>query len=213
MEDLAIPVKKEAPVQSSSKNILRKLYDWVLQWGKHPQAVVALFILAVAESSFFPIPPDVLLIAICFSLTRRSFYFALICTIGSVIGGGIGYLIGYSFMDWIGRTILEWYGMGNRFDQIRDLYVRYDAWIVLTAAFTPIPYKIFTIAAGACSISLVPFFTASLIGRGGRFFLVAAFIYFCGERAKVILERYFNWITFGIIALLILGFLLVRWVL
>jgi membrane protein YqaA with SNARE-associated domain len=116
-------------------------------------------------------------------------------------------------MDWIGRAILEWYGVGDRFDQIRELYTRYDVWIVLTAAFTPIPYKVFTIAAGACSIDLVPFFMASLIGRGGRFFLVATFIYFWGERAKVILERYFNWITFGIIALLILGFLLVRWVL
>lgn len=200
-----------APVRAT--NFLRRLYDWVLQWTQHPQALWALFILAIAESSFFPIPPDILLIAMCFAMPKRSFRFSLICTIGSVIGGGIGYLIGYSFMDWIGHPILEWYGIGNQFERIRELYVRYDFWIILTAAFTPIPYKVFTIAAGTCSIPLVPFFIASIVGRGGRFFLEATFIHFWGERAKIFLERYFNWITFGILALLVLGFLLVRWVL
>lgn len=191
--------------------MLKRLYKWVLQWSEHPQAVWALFWLAVAESSFFPIPPDVLLIAMCLALPKRSFVFASVCTVASVLGGGIGYLLGSSFMDWVGHPLLEWYGVADQFDRLRDLYARYDAWIVIISGFTPIPYKVFTITAGACSIHIGVFFIASVLGRGSRFFLVGGLIYKFGDRARGFIEKHFNWVTLVLAILLVGGFVLIRW--
>ncbi|MCA1959377.1 MAG: hypothetical protein LDL33_01175, partial [Desulfomonile sp.] len=132
--------------------LLRRLYDWVLSWAETPYAVPALFVLAFAESSFFPVPPDVLLIALAISIPAKSLSYALVCSVGSVLGGMGGYLIGYEFMEAIGNKIIAFYGFTDRWDMVGSLYNRYAAWAVGIAGFTPIPYKVFTIAGGAFRI-------------------------------------------------------------
>jgi membrane protein YqaA with SNARE-associated domain len=192
---------------------IKKLYDWVLHWAETPYAVPALFLLAFTESSFFPVPPDVLLITLALSIPRKALKYALICTIGSILGGMAGYLIGYQLMDVIGIPILDFYGAMEKYEYIQFLYRKYDAWAVGIAGFTPIPYKVFTIAAGAFKINFPVFVLASIAGRAGRFFLVAGIIYFFGPSIKNFIERYFNLLTFVFLALLILGFIVVKYML
>jgi membrane protein YqaA with SNARE-associated domain len=191
---------------------IRRLYDWVLHWAETPYAIPALFILAFAESSFFPVPPDVLLITLAISIPRRSFRYAFVCTSGSILGGMFGYFIGYQLMDMIGIPILNFYGAMEKYEYIQSLYMKYDAWAVSIAGFTPIPYKVFTIAAGAFKINFLVFVLASIAGRAGRFYLVAGFIYFFGPPIKDFIDRYFNLLTFVFIVLLILGFVLIRYI-
>ena len=187
---------------------LRRLYNWVLSWAHHPHAQTALFALAFAEASFFPVPPDVLLIAIALGLPKRAFRFAGIATIGSVIGGLAGYAIGYGLMASVGQWILNVYHLQAQFDRIRELYLQYDVWAVGVAGFTPIPYKVFTIAAGAFDMDPLRFTVASIISRGARFFLVAALIYHYGATIKEFIDRYFNLLTVVFTALLV-GFFVV----
>lgn len=190
---------------------LRKLYDWVIHWGQTPYAVPALFLLAFCESSFFPIPPDVLLITMAIALPKKSFKYALICTVGSVLGGIFGYVIGLKLMDSIGIPVLKLYGAMEKYNYIQALYIQYDAWAVGIAGFTPIPYKVFTIAAGAFKIDFPVFVIASIAGRAGRFFLVAAFIFAFGPSIKEFIDKYFNLLTFAFFGLLVLGFVLVKY--
>ena len=150
--------------------MLRRLYNWVLHWAETPYGVWALFLLAFCESSFFPIPPDILLIALAVSIPKKSFRYALICSAGSVLGGCFGYLIGWQFMSGIGEHIINFYGLADKFEYIRTLYTRYDAWAIGIAGFTPIPYKVFTISAGAFNINFSVFVIASVISRSARFF-------------------------------------------
>ncbi|MFQ5442971.1 MAG: YqaA family protein [Thermodesulfobacteriota bacterium] len=192
--------------------ILKRLYEWVLSWAHKPHGAVALFILAFAESSFFPIPPDILLIALCLSLARRSLYFALICSVGSVLGGVFGYAIGLYFMKFIGYNIIGFYGLTDKFDYIQTLYRNYDAWAVGIAGFTPIPYKVFTITAGAFKINFIVFVLASFVSRAARFFIVALLIRRYGEPIKEFIDRYFNILTLLFAALLIGGFILIKFV-
>jgi len=191
---------------------LKRLYDWVLHWADTPYALPALFIIAFAESSFFPVPPDVLLIALSISTPKRSFRYALVCTVGSVIGGMFGYIIGLKLIDSIGMPIITFYGAVDKYKEIQSLYMKYDAWAVGIAGFTPIPYKVFTIAAGAFKISFPVFVVASVAGRAGRFFLVSALIYRFGPSIKDFIDRYFNLLTFVFFALLIMGFLLIKYI-
>ena len=192
------------------KNLHRKTYDWVLGWADTPYGTPALFLNALAESSFFLIAPDFLLIALSIAKPKRSFFYGLICLIGSVAGGMIGYYIGLQLMDAIGRHIINLYGLMDRFDEIGDYYKKYDAWFVGAAGFTPIPYKVFTIAAGAFKISFPVFVIASFIGRGGRFFLVSGLIYFFGAKIKIYIDKYFNLLSIIFVILLILGFIVVK---
>ena len=193
--------------------IFRRLYDWVLSWGHTPYGVPALFVLAFVESVFFPIPPDVLLIALCAALPLKSFKYAAICSAGSVLGGVCGYLIGFYFMDTVGYNIVRIYGLTERYAYIKELYSRYDAWAVAIGGFTPIPYKAFTISAGAFKIDFAVFLVASLLSRSARFFMVAGLVYFYGPTIKKYIDRYFNIFTFVFIALLVLGFLVLGGVL
>ncbi|MCR4302159.1 MAG: DedA family protein, partial [Sulfuricaulis sp.] len=163
---------------------LRRLYDWVLSWAHHRHAPLALFLLAFAESSFFPIPPDVLLIALALGIPTRAFRLALITTAGSVLGGLAGYAIGYGFMASVGQWILDLYNFHAQFEKIRNLYLEYDIWAVAVAGFTPIPYKVFTIAAGAFDMDVWRFTLASLVSRGARFFLLAWLINHYGAAIK-----------------------------
>ncbi len=190
--------------------MLRRTYDWVMQWAHSPYGTWALFWLALAESSFFPVPPDVLLTALSLSRPAKAFLYAGVCSVGSVIGGVIGYFLGFGLMEAVGRPILEMYGAMEKFNVIKGLYNRYDAWAVGVAGFTPIPYKIFTIAAGACEINIGIFILASLAGRSARFFMLGGLIYRFGEPVKDFIDRYFNLLTIIFIALLVAGFILVR---
>ncbi len=188
---------------------LRRLYDWVLSLAHHRHAPLALFLLAFAESSFFPIPPDVLLIALALGMPTRAFRLALITTIGSVLGGLAGYAIGHGFMASLGQWILDTYHFHAQFEKIRALYLEHDVWAVAIAGFTPIPYKVFTIAAGAFDMDVWRFTLASLLSRGARFFLLAWLIHHYGAAIKGFIDRYFNTLTLVFMALLIGFFLLI----
>ncbi len=191
--------------------MIKKLYDWVLRWAYSPYATYALFILAFCESSFFPIPPDVLLIALAISIPERSFFYALLSSIGSVLGGAFGYLIGYQFMDIIGFKIINFYNLIEHYNYVGQIYNKYNAIAVGIAGFTPIPYKIFTIAAGAFKINFWIFLIASLVSRSARFFLVSTLIYFYGESIREFIEKHLNLLTIIFVLLLIGGFILLKW--
>ncbi len=190
--------------------MLRKLYDWVLHWAETPYGTWALFFLALFESSFFPIPPDILLIALAIAIPKKSFRYALVCSVGSVIGGCLGYLIGWQFMSVIGKKIIAFYGFEAKFEDIRLLYRAYDAWAVGIAGFTPIPYKVFTISAGAFNINFAVFFLASLFSRSARFFIVGGLIYVFGPKIQGFIDKYFNLLAIAATVLLVAGFVAIK---
>ncbi|HXV77772.1 MAG TPA: YqaA family protein [Candidatus Polarisedimenticolaceae bacterium] len=187
-----------------------RLYDWVLHWSAHRHAQSALFVLSFAEASFFPVPPDVLLMSMTLARPVRAVRYALIATIGSVTGGLAGYAIGYGF--W---TALEPYAYRylhfmkftpEVFAAVQHKYQANAFLALFMAGFTPIPYKIFTVAAGVFGVAIPVFIVASLIGRAGRFLLVALLLRFAGPTIKPFLDRYLGWLTIAFVALLILGF-------
>ena len=200
--------------------MVKRLYDWVLSWGNSKWGALALFVLAFAESSFFPIPPDVLLIALCLGAVKRSFRFALICLVGSILGAAGGYAIGYYLWQ---NTAGEYTALANwffahvfteeSFLQVKGLYDEYDFWIVFTAGFTPLPYKLFTISGGLFKIDLVMFFVASIVSRGLRFFLIAGLIWKFGAPIKTFIDKYLNLLAILFTVLLIGGFFLIAKVL
>lgn len=187
------------------------MYNWVLHWAETPYGAVALFALAFAESSFFPIPPDVLLIALVLGARRRWWRLAGLCTIGSAAGGLAGYGIGYGLMEAVGWRIIHFYHAEDYWAQVADLYARYDYWIVFSAAFTPIPYKVFTIASGAFDMNIVGFGLVSAVGRGARFFLVAGLLYVFGPPMRRFIDRHFDWLCVAFTVLLIGGFLAIKY--
>lgn len=201
---------------------IRNIYDWVLHWAETPYGPLALFILAFTESSFFPIPPDALLIALALGVKSKSFYFATICTTASVLGALLGYGIGY-FVWWDGSTNFSEVALfffnnvpgftEELFFQVKALYDEWNFWIIFTAGFTPIPYKVFTVTAGAFDVNLVLFIIASVVGRAGRFFLVAYLIWKYGEHIKGFIDKYFNWLAIGFTILLIGGFVFIKYLL
>jgi membrane protein YqaA with SNARE-associated domain len=193
--------------------VVKRLYNWVLGWADTKYGTHALFLNSVAESSFFPIPPDVLLGALALGKPKRAFFYGAVCTAGSVIGGIIGYFIGLWFMDLVGTKILELYGLFEKYDQIGEYYQQYDAIAVIVAGITPIPYKVFTIAAGAFAINLPVFIIASVIGRGFRFFVVSSLFYFFGPKIKKFIDKYLNILAIVFTVLLIGGFFLVKYLL
>ncbi len=199
---------------------LRRLYDWVLKWAETPYGAAALFVLAFAESMFFPVPPDVLLIALALGRRSRALYFALVCSVASVLGGMAGYGIGHFlwltdggftaiaqfFFDHIpGFTPALYHEMGQRFQE-------WGFVIIFTAGFTPIPYKVFTISAGAFDLGFGLFVIASAVSRTARFFLVAGLIWKFGEPIKAFIDRYFNLLAIGFTVLLIVGFIVLKYV-
>jgi len=190
--------------------VLSRLYGWILHWAKTPYGTWALFILAFSESSFFPIPPDVLLIALSVVLPKKSLRYALVCSVGSILGGCFGYLIGWQFMATVGDAIIRFYGLIDKYEYIQQLYSLYDAWVVGIAGFTPIPYKVFTITAGAFRINFVVFLVASAVSRSARFFIVGGLIYLFGPKIESFIERYFNALAIAFVILLILGFVVIK---
>lgn len=193
---------------------VRRAYDWTLHWSDTKWGAMALFILAFAESSFFPIPPDVLLIACCLGLPLRSkkvFRFALICTVGSVLGAVAGYGIGSFAWDAAQGWFIPSVFSQEAFDGVGVLYEQYNFWVVFTAGFTPIPYKLITITSGVFDINFVMFIIASVISRGARFFLIAWLIMHFGPSIKSFIDKYFNWLAVAFTVLLVGGFVLVKY--
>lgn len=195
---------------------IKRLYDWMLSWGDSKWGALALFLFAFAESSFFPIPPDVLLIALCLGAVSRSFRFAAICLAGSIIGAVVGYGIGYFlWQDTAGNytALAEWFYAHifskEAFLRVKSLYDEYNFWVVFTAGFTPLPYKVFTISGGLFHIDIVMFLIASVISRGLRFFLIAALIWKFGAPIKSFIDKYFNWLAIAFTVLLIGSFFIV----
>ncbi len=187
---------------------LRWLYDWVLSWAETPYGALALFVLAFAESSFFPIPPDVLLIALCVGQRKKALWFAGVCAVGSLFGGMAGYLIGWGMWGAVDQYFFAYVpGFTEEvFNAVSARYEEYGFAIVFTAAFTPIPYKVITIAAGVCTINFPLFMFASVVGRSARFFLVAGLMFFFGEKIKGFIDRWFNYLTILFAILLVGGF-------
>jgi len=192
--------------------MFRRLYGWILHWAETPYGSWALFLLAFAESSFFPIPPDPLLIALAVARPRSALKFALVCSIGSVLGGCFGYLIGWQFMAAIGDRIVALYGLTEKVAYIEAMYNQYDAWAVAIAGFTPIPYKVFTIAAGAFKINFPVFVIASMLSRSARFFIVGGLIRVFGEKIQAVIEKYFDILVVVFTILLIGGFVVIKYV-
>ncbi len=177
-----------------------------------PVALRALFGFAFVEASVFPLPPDILLIAIALAQPRQAFRAAWWCTLGSVLGGLLGYLIGYGFMQSVGSHIIAFYQAQAAWDQVVRVYTsEIGVWFLAAAAFSPIPYKVATIAAGATQMPLLPFLLVSAIGRAGRFFLVGALLYWFGPPVKAFLDRYFNQLSLLFVLLLLVGFVAIRW--
>ena len=193
----------------------RRLYNWVVHFADTPHGERALFLLSFAESSFFPVPPDVLLAPLTLGAPKKWFRFALACSIASVLGGILGYCIGAFLWSMIGQwayTHLAVIGLTEaNFAKFQNWYDKYDFGIVFTCGFTPLPYKVCTISAGVAKISFLGFLIASTVSRSARFFLVAGLVGWKGEKIRPVIEKYFNWFSLAFVALLIGGFLVIKW--
>ncbi len=190
--------------------MLRRLYDWTLSLAVTPYALWALVVISFAESSFFPIPPDVLLIPLILAAPQRAFVIAGVCTVASVAGGAFGYLIGSQLFDAIGQPVLEFYGKMTEFESFKERFSEYGHWVVLTAGVTPFPYKVITITSGAAELPFGTFMLWSTIARGLRFFVVAALLWKFGAPIRAFIEQRLG-ILFTIFIVLLIGtFWLVR---
>ena len=205
----------EMNISRKRPGVVRRLYDWVLHWAETPFGGPALFLNSFAESSFFPVPPDPLLMALCLGKPRRALRYAAYCSVASVLGGILGYWIGAVLWHLV-RDIFFAYVPGFDqvvFDRVQQLYRENDFWVVFAAGFTPIPYKVITIGAGVFGVNLPVFILASAVSRSARFFLVAGLIRLFGPPIKAFIDRYFNLLTILFMILLIGGFLVFKYVL
>lgn len=200
-----------ATAPAPRRHLIRRLYDWTVGWAERPGGTRALFVIAFAESSFFPIPPDVLLIALCVGAPRASYRFALVCSVGSVLGGAFGWLLGAAAWHLLQGLFIPWVFSQATFDHVRTLYQGNAFLAILTAAFTPIPYKVFTVAAGVFDVSLITLLAASVVGRSARFFAVATLFFLFGRQMRALIERYFDLLTWGLLVLGVAGFVAVRY--
>lgn len=189
--------------------LFSRLYAWTLAWAGHRRAPWFLAVLSFAESSFFPIPPDVLLAPMVLARPARAVRLALLTTAASVLGGLAGYLIGYYALDVITPWLKE-LGYWSGYLRVHEWFVAWGFWVVLIAGFSPIPYKLFTIAAGALSLAVIPFVIASTIGRGARFLLVAMLVAWGGPRVEPWLHTYIDRIGWATVALLAVAVVLVQ---
>jgi membrane protein YqaA with SNARE-associated domain len=189
--------------------IFSKLYAWTMACARHRHASYYLYGLSFAESSFFPIPPDVMLAPMALAKPEKAWTYATFTTISSVLGGVFGYILGMFFFDLI-HPYIEQFGYAARYQNAVDWFAVWGFWIIFIAGFSPIPYKVFTVAAGVIGMSLPVFIVASLIGRGGRFFLVSALMRSGGTRMEKLLQSYVDRIGWLIVGLLVLAYLIFR---
>ena len=191
--------------------MLRQLYNWTMSFAAHRNARKALAGISFAESSFFPIPPDVLLIPMVLAERRKAFEIAAICTVASVLGGMLGYAIGAFLYDTVGQWVVNLYGLQAKMEHFKAQYEEWGILIILLAGFTPIPYKVFTITSGLLAYDFGLFVLLSAAGRGGRFFLLAALLYYFGDPIRGFIERRLEVLTAGVAAVAVAGFVLVRY--
>ena len=192
-------------------NLIRKLYDWTLDKAGHPKAPWFLVLISFTESSFFPIPPDIILIPMVLANRIKAWTYATICTVSSVLGGVLGYFIGFFFYNSVGIMIIQYYSLESLFSSFESNYNDYGILIVLGAGFTPFPFKFITIASGLFSLNLLLFISVAFFARGLRFFLVAGLIKLFGNFIKNLIDRYFNIIATLFFLLLIGSFVLIKY--
>lgn len=196
---------------AAERGLLRRLYHWVLDLSARRNAGRALAGVAFAESSFFPIPPDVMLVPMALARPERAWHYAAVCTVASVLGGLFGYAIGAFLFESLGRLIITVYGYGQEMEHFRELYAEWGLWIILIKGLTPIPYKLVTIASGFAAFNLPVFIAASVVTRGARFFLVAALLRVYGEPIRDFIDRRLGLVTFGVAVAIVAGFVIARY--
>jgi len=191
--------------------LIRAIYDWTLKWSEHRRSAQALSVIAFVESIFFPIPPDVLLMIMGAARPKRALYFGLLCSVFSILGGVVGYYVGYLAWSAVDEVFFSFVFSEELFNKVGALFNENAFWAVFTAAFTPIPFKVFTVAAGAFQINFLPFFLGAAVGRPLRFMMVSTLLYFYGAPVRTWVEKYFNTLTLVFTALLIAGFAVLKW--
>lgn len=202
----------DTPETRSPLKYIRKMYDWVVSLAHRKHSTMALAVLAFIESSFFPIPPDVLQIALSVSRPQKALWYATVSTIFSVLGGVFGYFIGLFLFDAVGQNIINALGYQQQFLTVGELYKNNAFLAVLAGAFTPIPYKVFTIAAGFWKIGLMPLIIGSIVGRAGRFFIIGGLFYIFGAKVKAFIDRYLNTLAVGVFVMVVLGVVALRYI-
>lgn len=193
--------------------MLKRTYDWMMGLAARENAIWVLAAVSFIESSVFPIPPDVLLIPMVLAAPTRAWWIATVCTASSVAGGALGYAIGYFLFETVGHPILDFYGYAAAFAEFSEKFNRWGWWIVFIAGLTPFPYKVITIASGVTGLDFTTFTVASIVGRGGRFFLVAALLWWIGPPVRAFIERRLGLVTSAFCVLLLGGFVVVRYAL
>jgi len=193
---------------SEPRSLLRRLYDWCVEAAHKPHAMWTMGAIAFAESSFFPVPPDVMLIPMALAYPQRAYAMAAWCTVASVLGGVVGYAIGALLYDSVGAWLIGLYGYGDKVEMFRSAYAEWGAWIILLKGLTPIPYKIVTITSGFAGYNFLLFIVFSVIARSGRFFLLAFLLHRYGEQARHTIEKRLGlWVTLGA-AVVVIGFVI-----
>jgi membrane protein YqaA with SNARE-associated domain len=192
--------------------MMRRLYDWMMGKARSDKAPHALFWVSFIESSFFPIPPDVMLVPMVLAQRLKAWWFASVATIGSVLGGAAGYAIGYFFFEALGKPILQFYGKADSFDQFAQWFNEWGVWILIIKGMTPFPYKVLTITAGVTAMPFLEFMVASVIARAMRFYLVAGLLYWFGEPIRDFIEKRLSLVTTVFVIALVGGFVAVKYV-
>lgn len=193
--------------------MFKKLYAWMLNKAASPAATPLLAGVSFIESSVFPLPPDIMLVPMCLANRKKAFWFAFVCSIASVMGGLLGYAIGFFLFETVGKWILNFYGgADNAYEAFKNSFDQYGFWLVLMAGFTPFPFKVITICSGLTKLNLGVFILASAVSRSGRFFLEATLIYIYGDKIRNLLEKHLELITVLFFMLLICGFLLIKFI-
>lgn len=201
----------EKTAKKKRRGLVRGYYEWTMRHAQGPHAWLTLSIVSFTESSFFPIPGDLFLIPMALADRKRAFFLAGICTLASVLGGILGYAIGAWLYDSVGHWLISIYGYGDKVEAFRALYAKYGSWIIVIKGLTPIPYKVVTIASGFSGYDLGAFIGLSVITRGARFYLLATLIYFFGDRVRNFLEKRLELSLILFLVVLVLGFLVVRY--
>ena len=191
--------------------MLDRLYSRVLALAASRHAMAALALISFAESSFFPLPPDLLLVPMILAQPRRAWLIAAVCTLASVLGGFVGYAIGYFLFDAVGRPVLEFYHAMDKYEALKVAFAQWGAWIIVLKGLTPIPFKLVTIASGVAQFDLLAFTLASLVSRSLRFFLLAALLWWLGDAVREFIERRLMLVTSAVAAALVGGFLVLRY--
>jgi membrane protein YqaA with SNARE-associated domain len=190
--------------------MMHRLYAWMMRMAAHPRAPHALFWVSFVESSVFPIPPDVMLVPMVLAERLKAWWYASIATIGSVIGGVAGYAIGYFLLELLGWPILRFYGVANEFDTFAGWFNEWGVLILIAKGWTPFPYKVLTIVAGATQMNLLAFIAASIVARSMRFYLVAALLYWFGPPIREFIEKRLTLVTTVFVVSLVAGFVLIK---